>query len=790
MITKLRLENWKTHKDSELEFDKGTNVLIGKMGSGKTSVIEAICYALFGTFPALSRKEVSIEEVILSKPYEEDNASISLEFKYANSNYLVNRKILKKKTNQATLHENGRLIAGPQVTEVNKKIEDLLKINYEIFSRAIFSEQNQIDYFLKLSPQLRKQSFDEMLALDRYEKVRAGAVKVRNKMKTLLALKKDSLVRLSESFDEKELKDILSKIEETKERLGSINSEISQKEKIVREFEVKIKELEKTRIIFENSKRKQIECSTKLDAIQQEIAGFDAAKYKISEIKKQVEILEKEIEKINDAKSEINSLNALFEDKTKRKISLNDDILAIKSKNPSGVNEKNVDEKISGLNKKIKDLEDLIEASANDIEKLEEKRSKTKEEIGCVSERINSHTKEHDNLKGLHAKCPICKQAVDETLKKNLSKEVESNISKEERTLDGLKGELRGIEKKIELTRAEEKEQRKLLETLNKDIQVLESSKKDIQIMLENEKQARLLEKEIDELDERLGKASKLIAKEDISEKKKAIENNNEVLRKIEKSEIAEKIKKDLKEVESQLKEIKYDRDEEIEIRAIVEREKETIKSLHKELEGKKEWITEAEKRKFSIESMEKNILELKKEIETIEKSNEKIAIFTNTLIETQNNLRTLLIETINNAMEDLWQRIYPYKDYSSLKIDISEGDYTLMIKTRTKWQRIEGLLSGGERSAAALTIRLAFSLVLTSNLSWLILDEPTHNLDRMTISRLSLLMREHMPTLIDQIFLITHDSEMENAASAKIYFLERNKDEEGITKPIVRDVE
>ena len=64
MITKLRLENWKTHKDSELEFDKGTNVLIGKMGSGKTSVIEAICYALFGTFPALNRKEVSIEEVI------------------------------------------------------------------------------------------------------------------------------------------------------------------------------------------------------------------------------------------------------------------------------------------------------------------------------------------------------------------------------------------------------------------------------------------------------------------------------------------------------------------------------------------------------------------------------------------------------------------------------------------------------------------------------------------------------------------------------------------------------
>ena len=783
MITKLRLENWKTHKDSELEFDKGTNVLIGKMGSGKTSVIEAICYALFGTFPALNRKEVSIEEVILSKPYEEDNASLTLEFRYGKSNYSVNRKILKKKTNQATLYENGRLIAGPQVTEVNKKIEDILKINYEIFSRAIFSEQNQIDYFLKLSPQQRKQSFDEMLALDRYERVRAGAVKVRNKMKILLALKKDSLARLLESFDEKELKEILKKLEETKERLGSINSEISQKEKIVKEFDIKIKELEKIRVLFENSRRKQIEYSTKLDTLQQEIAGFTAAKYEVSEIKK-------EIEKINDAKSEINSLKALIEDKTKRKISLDKVILSIKSKNPLGVNEKDIEEKILGLNKKIKDLEELIDGSAEDIEKLEEKRSKNKEEIGCVCERINNHKKEHDNLKGLHAKCPICKQAVDETLKKNLSKENEACISKEEKVLDGLKGELGELEKKIELTRTEEKEQRKLFETLNKEIQALEGSKKDIQMLLENEKQAELLKKDICNLNEKQEKASKLIAKEDISEKKKEIEKNTEILRKIEKSETAEKIKKDLKGIESQLKEIKYDRDEEIEIRAIFEREKETIRSLGKELETKTEWINEAGKRKISIESMEKNIGELKRGIENIEKSNEKIAIFTNTLIETQNSLRTLLIETINDAMGDLWWRIYPYKDYSSLKIDISEGDYVLMIKTPTKWQRIEGLLSGGERSAAALTIRLAFSLVLASNLSWLILDEPTHNLDRMTISRLSLLMREHMPTLIEQIFLITHDSEMENAASSKVYFLERNKDEEGITKPIVQDVE
>ncbi len=38
MIKSIYLENWKTHKDSFLTFNKGTNILIGKIGSGKSSI--------------------------------------------------------------------------------------------------------------------------------------------------------------------------------------------------------------------------------------------------------------------------------------------------------------------------------------------------------------------------------------------------------------------------------------------------------------------------------------------------------------------------------------------------------------------------------------------------------------------------------------------------------------------------------------------------------------------------------------------------------------------------------
>ena len=57
-------------------------------------------------------------------------------------------------------------------------------------------------------------------------------------------------------------------------------------------------------------------------------------------------------------------------------------------------------------------------------------------------------------------------------------------------------------------------------------------------------------------------------------------------------------------------------------------------------------------------------------------------------------------------------------------------------------------------------------------NLSMLILDEPTHNLDANSVSKLSEMLREEMPKLVEQIFIITHDKQLEEAASSNLYLL------------------
>ena len=97
MITQLELVNWRTHSETKLEFGKGTNVIIGVMGSGKSSIVNAICYSLFGTFPALKNRSVSLEEVIMNKPNMQSFTQTKIEFTCEEKKYRVER-IIKAST--------------------------------------------------------------------------------------------------------------------------------------------------------------------------------------------------------------------------------------------------------------------------------------------------------------------------------------------------------------------------------------------------------------------------------------------------------------------------------------------------------------------------------------------------------------------------------------------------------------------------------------------------------------------------------------------------------------------
>ncbi len=169
----------------------------------------------------------------------------------------------------------------------------------------------------------------------------------------------------------------------------------------------------------------------------------------------------------------------------------------------------------------------------------------------------------------------------------------------------------------------------------------------------------------------------------------------------------------------------------------------------------------------------------------------ESLGVFSSALVNTQQQLREGVVEAINAALTELWPALYPYQDFTLAKVLVQDNDYVLTLRERSgAWIPAESTLSGGERSAAALALRMAIAFVLTRQLSWIILDEPTHNLDSKSVASLSSLLRERLPGLVDQVFVITHSPEIERAATGSLYVMNRQKDEDGATFPEERVID
>ncbi|MFB6148018.1 MAG: AAA family ATPase, partial [Candidatus Nanohaloarchaea archaeon] len=183
MIAKVELENWKSHHETELDFSTGVNALIGTMGSGKSSVLEAITFALYGTTPALKSREVTLDDVIRRSPSKAEEARVKVWLKLDGEMYTVERNIVRDKgTKRSELRKDGELIEAPSTQEVTEQVEKLLGMDFDSFTRAVYSRQNQLDVFMEMTPGERKEKVDELLKLDRFEDARKTVVKVENRL--------------------------------------------------------------------------------------------------------------------------------------------------------------------------------------------------------------------------------------------------------------------------------------------------------------------------------------------------------------------------------------------------------------------------------------------------------------------------------------------------------------------------------------------------------------------------------------------------------------------------------
>jgi len=784
MITKVKLKNWRSHLDTEIEFAEGTNCFVGNIGTGKTSIMDAICFGLFGTFLQLQQKKIKLEDIIMKKPAPQEKAEVIVSFEIGDeSDWTVKRTVTKGKTS-AELRKNGELIEGPQSTKVTEEVEKLLKMNYDLFSRAVYSEQNQLDMFLTIPKGQRMKKIDELLAIDKFEKARTSTRSLINKFSTALNEKELMVQNLRSDESLKRLDMIKREFLEFKEKEDRMKGQMG---------EVFNKKIDMTKEIL-NLKQQQ----KKLQFIEEDAKKIAAL----------IELTESDIEKI---KGDLVEFSEKTDDGLKIEIKNNDDEIAKLSaslndekRNLDALKDKFAEdnaqinllekEKIPNAEKLVKELDEMTESvKKNQIKKLsadleDSKKELEKNQLGLQKSlaRLSEIEDSINELGLVGSTCPVCDSKLTENKKlkliekkKEIRKDLKKDIEKCTSVIEKMKSELPALEKKIkEVEKMQERFE--VIKDSKKELKTLESVLKDLKsknLVFENQK--RMFEKNIGLIDENTNK---------IKEQQEKIK---QILSKKEEANI--KLDR-IREYRQQLTVLGSEKELLISFSPSVleklEIDYQSIIGLEGELQANLRNLTEIKNDKQKLlEEMEnkKNLLEnYELEMRKISAISDQLRLLESALEATQEQLRKDFVTAVNEAMQFIWSELYPYKDIYSIRLGIEEGDYVLQLQDSTGWIPADGAASGGERSMACLALRIAFSLVLAPQLRMLVLDEPTANLDAQSIDILADVLRERITKLVEQCFLVTHDEKLKEAVSGFCYEFSRDKSKDEVTSVVL----
>jgi len=137
---------------------------VGQNGSGKSSLVEAIAWALYGNESSIVR--TTKEGIRSSSAGQNDECSVELEFDLAADHYRVVRTIKGKNcTSDATLSVNGSLSARTDKC-VTDLIVDRLGMDYKSFFISVFARQKDLNALSTLRPADRKKTILRMLEID------------------------------------------------------------------------------------------------------------------------------------------------------------------------------------------------------------------------------------------------------------------------------------------------------------------------------------------------------------------------------------------------------------------------------------------------------------------------------------------------------------------------------------------------------------------------------------------------------------------------------------------------
>jgi exonuclease SbcC len=234
LLTKLHLINFRRHVDTELIFDedKTFNVIMGSNGAGKSSLIEALLFGLYGETRAkrAGHRKANLNDLI-RRGAELEGMSVEVGFRLDDIEYSVLRRRENNVSSAILLANDTPIMEG--ANQVSAEVTKILGLDIVGFRLSVVAEQKELDGLAALSPSERNQTLTRLLRLD-------TITRAKKKASQEYAKRRDALKVLAGTVDVSEIEYEIARLEEA---LSAQRRAVLETEEAIAKIELKKQDL-------------------------------------------------------------------------------------------------------------------------------------------------------------------------------------------------------------------------------------------------------------------------------------------------------------------------------------------------------------------------------------------------------------------------------------------------------------------------------------------------------------------------------------------------------------------
>ena len=400
LFKKIKFKNFLStgNQFNEIEFDKSnTTLIVGTNGAGKSTVLDALTFSLFGkSFRGINKPQ-------LINSTNEKDCLVEIDFSIGTIDWKVRRGI---KPTVFEIHKNGEVL-NQEASSIDQQKwleQNVLKMNYKSFTQVVILGSSNFVPFMQLTAASRREVIEDLLDIKIFssmtsivkDKIRFLKEQVRN-----LDLKKESLsdkIEMQENFIEDIEKRGKESIKDKEDKIDKLCDEETALGEEVKNLGAEIEDLNKKLESYKGAKEKLRKLGNLKGKMTQKVATIteEHSFFKENTVCPTcTQDLEEEfrLNKISEAKSKAKELQNAYKELEQaiRDEEIREDHFLQISKDVSnltnGISKNN--SRITSIHRQIRDLQNEIQRTAEDLANRSvehEKLAKFREDLQSLTE--------------------------------------------------------------------------------------------------------------------------------------------------------------------------------------------------------------------------------------------------------------------------------------------------------------------------------------------------------------------------------------------------------------------